>query len=229
MTVDVHPHPHRQRQRRRDAAAGADGAILPRRRFNKAAFYRQCRMLHTYISAFAFLTLMFFAVTGITLNHPEWFGSGRKAADVSTVDLPPAALAQAMAAPDPVPAIAAAVAGTTSLRGTFRSGEIVGEEAYLRFEGVTGTSDLIVDLTTGIAEVEIRRATAMALLNDLHRGKNAGSVWSAFIDISAGLILALSVLGYVLFFSLRLRLATSLKLTALSLGAMAGMVWLFVP
>lgn len=222
MTVDVHPHRRRRREEAVDSAA-------PRRRFNKAAVYRQCRMLHTYISAFAFLTLMFFAVTGLTLNHPEWFGSGKAAVETVTVQISPDRMAAARAAADPARALGHATEAVATLRGAYASGEVVGDEAFLRYEGATGASDVVVDLTAGTVEVETRRATAMALLNDLHRGKNVGAVWRTFIDVSAVLIAVLSLLGYVLFFSLRLRLATSLRLTALGVIAMGGMIWLFVP
>ena len=36
--------------------------------------YTLSRTLHLYLSLLAFLTLLFFAVTGLTLNHPGWFG-----------------------------------------------------------------------------------------------------------------------------------------------------------
>jgi hypothetical protein len=49
------------------------------------------------------------------------------------------------------------------------------------------------------------------------------------IDLSAWLVLALSLIGYVLFFSLRFRLKTSLMLTAVSLAVLVGIAWLLVP
>jgi hypothetical protein len=55
-------------------------------------------------------------------------------------------------------------------------------------------------------------------MGDLHRGKNASVPWRAVIDLSAILVLALSLTSYVLFFSLRFRPKTSLILTAISLG-----------
>ena len=33
------------------------------------------RWLHIYISMLCFATMMFFAFTGLTLNHPTWFGA----------------------------------------------------------------------------------------------------------------------------------------------------------
>ena len=38
----------------------------------KIEFYRQSRLWHGYLSAFAFIALIFFSVTGLLLNHPEW-------------------------------------------------------------------------------------------------------------------------------------------------------------
>jgi len=37
------------------------------------------RWLHTYVSLLGFLALLFFAVTGFTLNHADWFYSGEGA------------------------------------------------------------------------------------------------------------------------------------------------------
>ena len=41
------------------------------------------RWLHLYLSMFAFGTMLLFSVTGLPLNHPEWFGAGSSV----TVDL----------------------------------------------------------------------------------------------------------------------------------------------
>ena len=47
----------------RAGPASPPAAKAPRRKFNKGAFYRTCRMLHAYLSAAAFITLMFFALS----------------------------------------------------------------------------------------------------------------------------------------------------------------------
>ena len=67
------------------------------------------------------------------------------------------------------------------------------------------------------------------MIDDLHRGKNVGRVWSAVIDASGALVLVLSLLGYVLFFTMRFKLRTGLVLTGVSLAAMAVIFLLFVP
>ena len=41
--------------------------------YQRRDFYRHSRYVHGWLSAFAFLTLLYFSVTGLLLNHPEWF------------------------------------------------------------------------------------------------------------------------------------------------------------
>ena len=196
----------------------------------KGEVYRQSRLWHGYLSAFAFLALIFFAVTGLVLNHPEWVPTKDDPKPLeTTATVSPADLKAAQASADPAKALAEAVRRQVKLRGAYQSGEVMDGEAQIRLEGPTGSSDIFVDLSTGKAEITVAKAGLVTTLNELHRGKNAGAVWKAVIDASAILVLALSVIGYVLFFSLRFRLRTSLILTAVSLVALVAIVWLFVP
>ena len=72
------------------------------------------------------------------------------------------------------------------------------------------------------------RPGLMLIVQDLHRGKNSGAAWRWVIDITAYLVGLLSVIGFVLLFTLRFRLRTSLVLAALSLAAMVAVVALFI-
>lgn len=196
----------------------------------KAEIYRQSRTWHGYLSAFAFLTLIFFAITGLLLNHPEWFeAKGEQPSTDRTIQLAAADVAAARAAADPSRALTELVRKQQPLVGAYQSGEVIETEAMIRLEGPKGSSDIIVDLSTGAAEVAVKKARFIDTINELHRGKNSGAAWKAVIDISAILILALSIIGYVLFFSLRFRLRTSLVLTVVSLGAMGAVVVFFTP
>jgi hypothetical protein len=197
-------------------------------RFNKIAFYRVCRMLHAYLSAFAFLALIFFSLTGLLLDHPDWMQTKPKDRDLK-LTLPPALLAQAAADHDPASALGRSVAARTRLIGAYKSGDIDDGQANLRFEGVKGSSTVMVDMKSGAADVMVERANAVSVIEDLHRGKNAGAAWRLVIDLSAILILGLSVIGYILFFSLRFRLRTSLILTGVSLTALVAIFLLFTP
>jgi hypothetical protein len=208
--------------REKPAKAAAGG-------FDKGAFFRLSRMLHAYFSAFAFLALFFFSATGILLNHPEWFEAYQPAEHKVAFALSSAELAAAKSSPDRGRALAAAAARHASLPGAYASADIDGREALVRLEGPKGASDLTIDLATGKADGRVTRPNLMALIQDLHRGKNSGAAWRWVIDLSAWLVLVLSLIGYVLFFSLRFRLKTSLILTAVSLAVLIGVAWMFVP
>jgi hypothetical protein len=228
----VPPEPLQQRA----PAAEPGRALVPRVRRhwretmgNRSWLYRQSRMLHAYLSAFAFLTLMFFSVTGLLLNHPEWFDGASDKPLESRIVLSAAELNLAQASPEPGRALAQAVGERIALRGGYRSAELLDDEAHIRLEGVSGRSDVVVNLKDGSTDISVRRATLVSLIGDLHRGKNSGLAWQWLIDVSAVLILALSLLGYVLFFSMKFRLGASLKLTAASLLVMLGLYFALVP
>jgi hypothetical protein len=202
-------------------ARGASAAL------NRGAVFRLSRMLHAYLSAFAFLGLIFFSATGILLNHPEWFENYRPVERSTTVTLSPADLATAKASKDQARALAAAISAKTPLAGAFSSGDIEGREALIRMEGPKGSSDIDVDLQSGRADIKVARASLTAVIQDLHRGKNSGAAWRFVIDAAGYIVIALSLIGYVLFFSLRFRLRTSLILTAVSLAVLAAVaIWL---
>ena len=201
--------------------------LLKRPKFNKGAFYRTCRMLHAYLSAAAFIMLIFFALTGFLLNHPQWFGAARVSAGEKTVELDPAQVEEALAAPDAGKALADLVAAKAPLKGAYQDGDVLEDEAYLRLAGVKGTSDIIIDLDAATAEVEVSRANVTSMLHDLHRGKDAGPFWKRLIDVTAILIIAMSLAGLILFLSLRFRLATSLKIMGATL-AVFGVLFVFL-
>lgn len=201
--------------------------LMKRPKFNKGAFYRTCRMLHAYLSAAAFIMLIFFALTGFLLNHPQWFGAARVSGGEKTVELDAERLQQAMAHPDAGKALTDLVAEHIQLKGAYQDGEILEDEAYLRLSGVKGTSDIAIDLATGTADVEVSRANATSILHDLHRGKDAGPFWKRLIDVTAVLILAMSLAGLILFLSLRFRLATSLKIMGATV-AVFGVLFVFL-
>lgn len=215
--------PSVDRRRAKAAARTARGSL-------KGEVFRQARLWHGWLSAFAFLALMFFSATGLFLNHPEWFETREETGPVETaVTLTAAELTAARAATDPHRALAQAVGRRVKLLGAYQSGEAIDGEAQIRTEGVRGASDILVDLETGKAEVSTEKARLLATLNDLHRGKNAGASWKLVIDLSAIVILGLSLIGYVLFFSLRFRLRTGLILTAVSLAALGAVFVLLTP
>ena len=56
-------------------------ADRPFRRRLGIRFARLMRWLHIYLSMFSLAVVLFFSVTGITLNHPDWFYSAAERTD----------------------------------------------------------------------------------------------------------------------------------------------------
>jgi len=206
-----------------------DKAAKDKTPFDKGALFRLCRMLHAYLSAFAFLALFFFSITGVLLNHPEWFENYQPAEHKVAFALTPAELASAKSAKDRGRALAAAAMRHAALPGAYASADIDSGQALVRLEGPKGASDLTIDMASGKVDGRVTKPNLMAVIQDLHRGKNSGVAWRWVIALSAWIVIALSLIGYVLFFSLRFRLKTSLILTAVSLAVLIGIAWVFVP
>jgi hypothetical protein len=198
--------------------------------FNKGALYRTCRDWHGYLSAVAFMALLFFSVTGIVLNHPGLTDNNLPALIQKPFTLTPAEIAAIHANPDPGQTLVkTAERHIGKLRGGFRDGQLDGNDVFVRLQGASNNTDLHGDLATGKVEVTIVPNRPLEILNNLHRADRAGKVWQFMVDAMAGLLIVLSILGYVLFISLRFRTRTALILTFGTLAIMVGMFFFFVP
>ena len=192
--------------------------------YQRRDFYRHARYVHGWLSAFAFIALFFFSLTGLLLNHPEWF-EGNKNEQTQTLTLPAELNAKLAQQENPTEALLSYVRQQQSLIGRYQSSEVMDGEVMIRLESPAGSTDVWAMLDQGEVEITTKPASTVSLINDLHRGKNSGEAWSWFIDISAIVILLLSIAGYILFLSIKTRLVTHLVLTALSLVALIVLIW----
>ena len=132
-----------------------------------------------------------------------------------------AQLEQLANAEEPEQVLVDIVGAKVALRGAVSGGNEVGNEIFVRMQGVRGLSDLRANLVTGNVEVIVEPAPPVGILNELHRGERAGNAWRLLIDVVAVLLIVLSVIGYLIFLSLKFRMRTALLLT----GASAVMLW----
>jgi uncharacterized protein len=197
-----------------------------RGRVSRGWIYRQLRLWHGYLSALAFVALILFSVTGILLNHPQDPASAGGAAikpQTSVLKLAPDELKRVRGAKSPPRELAGVVGGRAHLVGAFMDGEASGSDVFVRLQGVRGTSDLVGHLDTGEVEVTVEEAGALAVLNELHRGERASPAWRFAIDAIAVTLIVMSVLGYLIFLTLRFRLMTALALTGLSAAVLVAL------
>ena len=100
---------------------------------------------------------------------------------------------------------------------TFRAGEWSADEIYLSLPRPGGDGWLSIDRASGEVDYEVTRRGAVAYLNDLHKGRNAGPVWGWFIDVFALACLVFSITGLFLLKFHAARRASTWPLVALGL------------
>jgi hypothetical protein len=191
-------------------------------------FYRLCRVLHGYLSAAAFVWLLFFSITGILLNHPTWLRDDKPVTVSRQFRLQPYELASVTAKPEPGPAFVQAMRGKLGLKGQIDSSEVAGQLLFVRTRGASGSSELQLDLHTGQGSAAIESFSISTLFKELHRGEKAGPVWRAMIDITGFALVATSMMGLMIYLSLRFRLRTALFLVTGGLAAMVAGIVLIV-
>lgn len=195
----------------------------PAQKISKGDVYRWVRDWHGYLSAFAFLALIFFAGTGVLLNHPGLLQGAPPPAVEGEFTLTANEIAAVRGAAEPGRVLAGLAGRHAELAGAYRSGEVAGDDVFVNLQGVRGRSDVTGNLATGKVSVHVEREDAVGVANGLHRGEHAGEAWRFFIDAIAGVLIAMSVLGLILFFTLRFRLRTALVLLGASFILMAGL------
>jgi len=195
---------------------------------NKFNFYRLCREWHGYMSAIAFVALLFFSITGIFLNHPQMFRLDIPALTDFKISLTPEQIDTLKVSENQTDVLIDYVREIADLRGKDVDAVASSDSLVLRLRGVDGLTDIQADLSTGSVEVFVESNHVIQVLNSLHRGEEAGSVWRLLIDILAVVLIIVSLLGYCLFISMRTRLKTAMILTFVGLSIPLLLFWVSV-
>ncbi|GGJ31770.1 PepSY-associated TM helix domain-containing protein [Deinococcus roseus] len=199
----------------------AQNAPAVKKRPLKVRVYALMRSLHLYISMFSLLIILFFAGTGITLNHPEWvFGSDMVRKDFSG-NLP--ADWKKDGKIDPL-GVAEFLRETHHLKGKAQDFQEGDTESSLSFKAPGYSADAFVDMKHGTYTLAVDAQGAVAAMNDLHRGKNAGSVWAKAIDFSSIFLILISVTGIALMLYMKKVRLVALITIVVGSGAMLGLM-----
>ncbi len=155
------------------------------------------RWLHIYLSMISFAIVLFFSVTGLTLNHADYFAGELKTSTekgtlnttwVNTTDTLRIAKLE----------VVEYLRKTNSIKGELSEFRIDDAECSLSFKGPGYGADVFIDRATGAYEISLMRAGAVGILNDLHKGRDSGKSWSWVIDVSAILMTFVSLTGLIL-------------------------------
>ncbi len=172
----------------------------------------------------SFGVLFFFAATGITLNHTEWFATKQKVSQSKgTLDK------KWIASKDVAKLEVVEYLRSTGVKGALSDFRVDDSQLGVSFKGPGYTADTFIDRDTGKYDLTETRMGLVAIINDLHKGRDSGKAWSLIIDVSAALMVFVSLSGLVLIFYLSKRRTSGL--IALAVGAVLcwGVYMVWVP
>jgi hypothetical protein len=190
---------------------------------------------------FGLAAVLFFSVTGLTLNHPTWFFAGAERRSQAEGQLDPKWLhldVPASSAREESDDLSRQVAKLEvveyfrkkhAIRGALAEFRVDETECLVTFKGPGYAADAFIDRDTGRYQLTQTDHGLIALLNDLHKGRDAGLVWSVVIDVSAVLMTLISLTGLTLLFYLKLRRGPGLVVVLIGAIAVIAAVLFGVP
>lgn len=205
---------------------------LPRPRQKTSEWKRRTaivgRWLHIYLSMVSFAILLFFAVTGITLNHQDSFSGAARTSQfrgkveqkwVKTADPKDVAKLE----------IVEFLRRKHNVRSALSDFRIDDSQCAVSFKGPGYSADAFIERDTGNYELTETRQGFVAVINDLHKGRDTGVAWAAIIDVSAGLMVLVSLTGLVLIFFLQRRRVSGLMAVAIGALLCVAVYLIWVP
>ena len=165
-----------------------------RRRIAKAS-----RWLHIYGSMGSLALVLFFTITGITLNHQDWFANQQVTTDHHGT-MAPAFLRTGSAEGVDKLQVVEAIRSAAGIRGAVSEFRIEDAQCEVLFKGPGYEASALIDRATGRFDITESRMGFAAVINDLHKGRDTGAIWKAVIDVSAVLLLFISATGLVLLY-----------------------------
>lgn len=179
--------------------AGLNPAALQRR----ANWLRLVMKWHWISSALCLVGILFFALSGLTLNNAEYVESTATSVTRHSGTLPADVLAilntQGPAAGADLPAdLRTWVSSTWGLKLAPKSVDWQTEEVFIDLKRPGVDAWLSIDRRSGMVQYEAADHGWVAFINDLHKGKNAGRVWSWLINLFGVGCLVFSVTGLLI-------------------------------
>ncbi|MDF2432014.1 MAG: uncharacterized protein JWP44_1645 [Mucilaginibacter sp.] len=155
------------------------------------------RWLHTYLSMISLVILLFFAVTGFTLNHADWFGNKPQVKKYNgSMNLKWVNTKDTSAVPKLD--IVEFLRKTNGIKGAVNDFRIEDGDVSVSFNGPGYAADIYIDRSNGKYKITETRFGLVAVLNDLHKGRDAGKGWAIVIDIAAMFMIVISLTGIIM-------------------------------
>lgn len=199
-----------------------------RRSPRQASTNRWMRLLHVYISMASMLLVAFFAITGLTLNHPEWaLGSTSTTTRQGSV---PAGAITTVGGTTNVDylAIAEYARDAFGVSGHVKDYGLTGEDGNIDFAGPGYSANVHFSAATGALTATVTQNDFLAVMNDVHKGRDTDTSWKWVIDVSAIILLLVTVTGMVIQVTQRKRRQASLVTAAVCSVLAVVLIWVAV-
>lgn len=167
------------------------------------------RWLHLYLSVASFALVLFFAVTGLTLNHADWF-DGASVTNEFKGHLNPAWVKGTDTTTVDKLALVEYLRSAYRIRGAVSDVRIDDREVSISFRGPGYTADAFIRRPAGLYRLTETKLGVVAVLNDLHKGRDTGRGWAWVIDVAAVFMTLVSVTGLLLLLVMKKRRVSGL-------------------
>ncbi|MFM2361811.1 MAG: hypothetical protein RLZZ316_713 [Bacteroidota bacterium] len=181
---------------------------------NKKLLARLSRWLHIYLSMVSFVIVLFFSITGLTLNHADYFQGksviteNKGVLDSNWVNATDTLKIQKLA-------LVEYFRNQYKVKGAVADFRIDEQEISFSFKAPAYQADAFIERGSGSFTLMQTNQGFMGFVNDLHKGRDTGTVWAWVIDVSAVLMTLISLTGLILLlFIKKKRMAGILLLVA---------------
>lgn len=175
------------------------------------------RNIHAYLSIALLLVLIFFSITGITLNHAANMTAIPETTTLTLDSLPELPKDENGQIADS-PELAAFVRREFGVR--LSQAEQIREGDFLLIDYAAPGKTTYIEIDQGLNEAfaETTDYGLVAVLNDLHKVRDTTVLWSWLVDISAVLLVIFTLAGFVLLLPNKFRFKRVAKYSAIGLG-----------
>lgn len=170
----------------------------PNKKGPKKEVAKLSRWLHIYLSMVSFAVVLFFSFTGLTLNHPTWFGGDKQIIVKNKGKLNQKWVNNPDTSKIAKLEIVEFLRKTYDVKGLVSEVRVDDYEVSVSLKGPAYSCDAFINREDGTYEVSEVKMGIMAVMNDLHKGRDSGKGWSWVIDISAAFLILVSLSGLIL-------------------------------
>lgn len=112
------------------------------------------------------------------------------------------------------------------MRGTVADHSSTSQAASISYRGPGYSADVLIRIADRSFTITEERSGFVAIMNDLHKGRNTSTLWKWVIDITAGVLVIMSLTGLVLQITIKRRRRVAFTLAVV--GAILSVVLIWV-